>query len=62
MPTYEVDYWIRFYNGTITIEAESERDVLAKMDLKILDLSTTDHPLIDNCIDVEWDIDDIREA
>lgn len=58
MPTYEVDYWIRFYNGTITIEAETEAEALNKIDLPVFKHG---EKLLDG-LDVEWDIDDIREV
>lgn len=62
MPTYNIDYWVRFYNGTITIEAENEREALEKIDLEVLDLSSDSAGFLGKCLDVEWDINDIREV
>ena len=57
MATYEIDYWVRFYNGTITIEAENERKALEEIDLKVL---RCDEKLLQG-LDVEWDLDGIKE-
>lgn len=62
MPIFNIDYWVRFYNGTIAIEAENEREALEKIDLKVLDLSSDSAGLLGKCLDVEWDINDIREV